>query len=52
VVIAGAIVMLSNAGTGFSRSFTSNSGGEYQFVQVAPGTYKIVVDMVGAAERG
>ncbi len=48
-VIAGAVVALSNAATGFNRSVTTGSSGEYQFVQVAPGTYKIVVDMVGFA---
>ena len=42
-VIAGAIVTLSNAGTGFNRSVTNRHRGEYQFLQVAPGTYKIVV---------
>src|SRR5271165_5312400 len=48
-VITGAVVTLSNAATGFNRSVTTGSGGEYQFVQVAPGTYKIVVEMVGFA---
>src|ERR1700734_165557 len=46
-VIAGAVVTLSNAGTGFNRSITTDQRGEYQFVQVAPGTYKIDVEMVG-----
>src|SRR5580692_3390256 len=46
-VIAGAVVTLSNAGTGFNRSVTTDPRGEYQFVQVAPGTYKIDVEMVG-----
>src|SRR5271170_4238349 len=49
-VITGAIVTLSNAGTGFNRSVTSNSSGEYQFVQIAPGTYKIDATMVGFAQ--
>ncbi len=48
-VISGAVVTLSNAGTGFNRSVTTDTSGEYQFVQVAPGTYKIVVNMVGFA---
>ena len=39
--IASAVVTLSNAGTGFNRSVTTDQRGEYQFVQVAPGTYKI-----------
>ncbi len=46
-VITGAVVTLSNAGTGFNRSVTTDQRGEYQFVQVAPGTYKIDVEMVG-----
>src|SRR5580693_6115964 len=49
-VIAGAVVTLSNAGTGFNRSVNTDASGEYQFVQVAPGTYKIVADMVGFSE--
>ena len=48
--IAGAVVTLSNAGTGFNRSITTDQRGEYQFVQVAPGTYKIDVEMVGFAK--
>jgi hypothetical protein len=48
-VIAGAVVALSNAGTGFNRSLVTDARGEYQFVQVAPGTYKIVVEMAGFA---
>ena len=48
-VIAGSIVTLSNAGTGFNRSVTTDNSGAYQFVQIAPGTYKIVVEMVGFA---
>ncbi len=49
-VISGAVVTLSNAGTGFSRSIATDQRGEYQFVQVAPGTYKIDVEMVGFAK--
>ena len=49
-LIAGAVVTLSNAGTGFNRSLTTDQRGEYQFVQVAPGTYKIDVEMVGFAK--
>jgi Carboxypeptidase regulatory-like domain len=46
-VITSAVVTLSNAGTGFSRAVTTDQRGEYQFVQIAPGTYTIVVEMVG-----
>src|SRR5581483_10389861 len=49
-VIAGAVVTLSSAATGFNRSVNTDPRGEYQFVQLAPGTYQIVVDMVGFAE--
>ena len=46
-LITTAKVTLSNAQTGFSRAVTTDARGEYQFVQVAPGTYKIVVDVAG-----
>jgi carboxypeptidase family protein len=46
-VITSAKVTLSNAQTGFSRAVATDARGEYQFVQVAPGTYKIVAEMVG-----
>ncbi len=46
-VITNAKVTLSNAGTGFTRSVTTDARGEYQFVPLAPGTYKIVVEMAG-----
>jgi hypothetical protein len=49
-VIAGAVVTLSDSGTGFNRSITTDQRGEYQFVQVPPGTYQIVVEMVGFAK--
>jgi hypothetical protein len=49
-LIAGAVVTLSNAGTGFNRSLTTDQRGEYQFVQLAPGTYKIDVEMMGFAK--
>jgi len=49
-IIAGAVVTLSSAATGFNRSVNTDPRGEYQFVQLAPGTYQIVVDMVGFAE--
>ncbi len=46
-VITSAVVTLSNAATGFNRSGTTDARGEYQFVQVAPGTYTISVELVG-----
>jgi hypothetical protein len=46
-VITNAKVTLSDTGTGFTRSVTTDARGEYQFVQLAPGTYRIVVEMAG-----
>jgi len=46
-VIAGAKVTLSSDATGFSRSSISGTNGEYQFLQLAPGTYRIVVEVTG-----
>lgn len=46
-VIAGAIVTLSDAANGFARAGTTNTDGEYQFLQLAPGTYKVVAEKVG-----
>ena len=48
--ITEAIVTLTNAGTGFNRATTTNAQGEYQFLQVAPGTYKLVVAKAGFAQ--
>ena len=48
-VITNAEVTLSNANTGFTRAVATDARGEYQFVQVAPGTYKIVVEASGFA---
>jgi Carboxypeptidase regulatory-like domain len=48
-VITDAKVTLSNAGTGFTRSVFTDARGEYQFVQLTPGTYNIVVEAPGFA---
>ncbi len=45
--IAGAIVTLSDAANGFTRGATTDMDGEYQFLQLAPGTYKVVAEKVG-----
>src|ERR1700722_2070163 len=42
-----AVVSLSNAATGFSRSTNASSEGIYQFVQLAPGSYQLTVDAPG-----
>lgn len=46
-VIAAARLTLASDGTGFNRQTATNNNGEYQFLQVPPGTYKVVVDMAG-----
>ncbi len=46
-VVAGAHVTLLNEATGESRTSTTNSAGEYAFVQVEPGTYMVKVSMQG-----
>jgi hypothetical protein len=46
-VVPSASVTLSNASTGFNRVTITNPQGEYQFLQVAPGTYRVVVEKVG-----
>ena len=42
-VVPGAQVMLEDEKIGFSRSETSNSSGQYQFLEVPPGTYSVSV---------
>lgn len=46
-VVAGATVTLSNPSTGFSRTTNTDKDGVYQFLQLAPGTYSLVVTMPG-----
>ncbi len=46
-VIADAKIALSSANTGFNRSVITNQSGEYQFVQMSPGTYTVVVEAAG-----
>jgi hypothetical protein len=46
-VIPGVIVTLSNAGIGFTRASTTSADGQYQFLQIAPGTYRIVAEKMG-----
>jgi hypothetical protein len=40
-------VTLRNAQTGFRRQSLSNANGEYQFLQVVPGTYTVTVEKPG-----
>ena len=46
-VIADAKVTLSSASTGFNRSVITNPSGEYQFLQISPGTYTVLVEAAG-----
>jgi hypothetical protein len=46
-VMAGAVVTLSNSETGVTRRATTSPNGEYQFLQVVPGAYKVEVESPG-----
>ena len=45
--IAGAAVTLSNLGTSEHRTVESDSGGNYQFVSLQPGNYKVDIEKAG-----
>jgi hypothetical protein len=45
--VPGATVTLSNPATGFSRVTTADASGDYQFVAVPPGTYRVTVELQG-----
>jgi len=47
--IPGATVTISRADTGFSRTVTTGAQGEYQFLQIPPGTYILQVKKGGFA---
>ena len=47
--ISEAVVKLSNAQTGLSRESLTSATGEYQFLQLTPGTYTITVEKPGFA---
>jgi hypothetical protein len=46
-VIPGAIVSLTNSGTGFKRQALTGEDGAYQFLQAPPGTYQVTVEKAG-----
>jgi hypothetical protein len=48
-VVSGASVTLNNPATGFSRAVKSDEQGVYQFLQVPPSTYTVVVNASGFA---
>ena len=46
-VIGGSQVTLANSSAGLSRTSATNESGEYQFLQVLPGTYTLTVEAAG-----
>jgi hypothetical protein len=46
-LIPGAAIQLLNNQTGFRRSVLSDEAGSYQFAQVPPGVYELLVEMPG-----
>src|SRR5581483_10346566 len=50
-VIPGASLTLSNPQTGFTREATTNGQGVYQFLQVPPATYELLVSASGFAKQ-
>src|ERR1700722_10183369 len=46
-LIGEARVTLTNAETGLSRQVITDQNGEYQFLQIVPGTYKLVAEKPG-----
>ena len=45
--VANATVTISNPGRGLERSITSGATGSYEFLQLQPGTYKLMVEAKG-----
>jgi hypothetical protein len=48
-VVNGAQITLANRAAGFGRTATSNERGDYQFLQVPPGTYTLTAEAAGFA---
>src|SRR5215470_475135 len=46
-VIPGAVVSLTNGGTGFKRQALTGEDGVYQFLQAPPGMYQVTVEKAG-----
>src|SRR6516165_4235574 len=46
-VIPGAVVSLTNGGTGFKRQSLTGEDGVYQFLQAPPGMYQVTVEKAG-----
>lgn len=45
--LRGATVVLTNAGTGGRRQVSSGASGDYQFLNLVPGTYRVQVELAG-----
>ena len=45
--LSGASVTLTNVATGERRQAQSGSGGDYQFLNLVPGTYRVLVEQSG-----
>jgi hypothetical protein len=45
--VSGAKVTLASPERGFTRSVTSNATGNYEFLQLQPGSYQLTVEMAG-----
>ena len=48
-VIPGATVSISYADNGLLRQNVTDASGEYKFLQIAPGTYKVTAEKAGFA---
>ncbi|HEV8189128.1 MAG TPA: carboxypeptidase-like regulatory domain-containing protein, partial [Pyrinomonadaceae bacterium] len=46
-VVAGAVVKITNAGTGVTRVTSSNAEGSFRIDAVDPGTYRIEISQTG-----
>src|SRR5689334_9558079 len=45
--VHGAVVVLTNTGTGERHQAVSGAGGEYQFLNLVPGTYRVEAQQSG-----
>ncbi len=50
-LVSGAQMTLASPAIGFSRTTTSNDRGDYQFLQIPPGTYTLTAAAAGFATR-
>ncbi len=47
VPLAGAIVVLTNTDRGWKKTLTTNTGGDYLFLQLEPGNYSLTIEKEG-----